>query len=301
LPLFLVMALGYLCRRLNFINSETVNKMNNVAFRIFIPVMVCQNILQAERNFDSGAKIFIFAAVSVTLSFLLMWLVVPFFEKDNRKKAVIIQGIGRSNYVLFGVPIVKAMCPDDNYSIAAFLVIIVIPLFNALSVVILEVYRGERASLKKILLGIIKNPLIIASAIGFILINIPMEYPYAITKAVSDVSSMATPLALFLLGASFEIKKVKSNIKPLAMGLFGKLILMPAIFIPIAILLGLRGAELASVIVIFGSPSAVNSYTMAQQMGADGDLAGEQVVLSSLFSIVTLFVIIFLCMQTGYV
>lgn len=297
LPLFLVMAVGYLCQRMKLINADTVKKMNSIVFKVFIPVMLVESLLEAEKDFSAGPKIFLFAGIGIVFAYLLMWLVVPLLVKENSKRGVIIQGCCRSNFVLFGVPLVKAMCPDGDYSIAAYLVIIVIPLFSALSVVVLEAYRGEKASFKKILFGIVKNPLIIASVLGIILKFIPVEYPAFFMKALSNLSSISTPLALFLLGAFFEFKKLKDNIKPLIVGICGKLIVLPAIMLPIAAAIGIRGPELASLIIVFGSPSAVTSFTMAQQMGADGELAGQQVVLSSLLSCLSLFVIIFVCKQ----
>lgn len=300
-PIFLVMGLGYLSRRLNLLKDDAVKTMNNVVFRVFIPIMIAENIISAEKNFDSGPKLFIFVAISVFVVFGLAWLIIPHLEKDDKKRSVLIQGIGRSNYVLFGLPLVKSMCPDGNYAIAAFLIIIAIPLFNILSVIVLEVYRGGKASFRKIFLSILKNPLIIGSLIAFVLMNIPIPYPAFLTKAVSDVGDMASPLAIFLLGASFEFRKVRHNIRPLLIGVIGKLVAVPLLLLPAAYLLGLRDAEFASVLVLAGSPSAVNSFTMAQQMGADGELAGEQVVVSSVFSSITLFCIIFACKQLGII
>ena len=73
----------------------------------------------------------------------------------------------------------------------------------------------------------------------------------------------------------------------------GKLVAYPLLFIALAILMGFRDAHLAVLLTVFGSPIAVSSFTMAQQMGGDDKLAGQLVVFSSLLSVFTMFLFIF--------
>ena len=82
-------------------------------------------------------------------------------------------------------------------------------------------------------------------------------------------------------------------LRQLVLGVTGRLIVMPLIFLTIAILLGFRGEELIALMVMLAAPPAVSSFTMAQQMEGDSELAGGLVVFGSLFAVLTMFVWIF--------
>lgn len=181
------------------------------------------------------------------------------------------------------------------------LIAVVVPIFNFLAVIILEIFRGGRIDVKKIVKGIITNPLILSSMAGLILLFLNIKLPYFIEKSINDISKIATPLALIILGGSFEFNKVSGNIKQIFIGVMGKLIIVPIIFIPIAIKLGFRYIELATLMIMLTAPTAVSSFTMAEQMDGDGELAGQLVVFSSAASVFTIFIWIFIIKQLGYI
>lgn len=300
LPLFLLMAAGYITKQLKLYDKQSHTVMNRLVFRLFLPMLLFKNIYQTNLNTEFNGKVFIFAVVSVLLMFGLLFAVIPLIEKDNRRRGVLIQGIGRSNFVIFGMPMAETLC-GGNMATTSLLVAIVVPMFNVLSVIALEVFRGGKIDVKKILLGIVKNPLIIASLLGFIFLLAGIRLPAPIEKAVVDLAGIATPFALFLLGGALEFSRVGGNLRPLLIGVTGRLIVMPAIFITAAVLLGFRDVELVSMMVLFMAPSAVSSYTMAQQMGGDGELAGQQVVFTTAFSIFTIFLIVLLVKNLGLI
>lgn len=300
LPLFLIMAAGYLCKILKLYDMKSHAVMNKLVFRLFLPVLLFKNIYTTSLSADIDWNVFIFATISVLIMFGLLFAVIPLIEKDNKRRGVLIQGIGRSNFVLFGIPMAEMLCGGE-LAVTSLLVAVVIPMFNVLSVIALEVFRGGKINVKKIVLGIAKNPLIISSLLGLLLLLLDFRFPAAIDEAIIDMSGIATPFALFLLGGAMEFSKVGKNLRPLMIGVVGKLIAMPAIFVTAAVLCGFRGIELVSMTVLFMSPSAVSSYTMAQQMDADGELAGQQVVFSTAFSIISIFLIVLLMKTIGLI
>ncbi len=231
------------------------------------------------------------------LVFLLLFIIIPLLEKDNRKRGVIIQGIFRSNFVIFGVPVCEALFGQNATGVASMLIAIVVPLFNFLAVICLEIYRGGNINFKKIIKGIITNPLIIASIIGLFFIYFKIKLPTPIEKTINDISKIATPLAFILLGSSFTFSAFSLYIKQLSITILGKLIIVPGIVLYIAALLGFRNIELTCLLSVFASPTAVSSYTMAEQMDGDSILAGQIVVLTSIISIITVFLWIFILKQ----
>lgn len=295
------MSLGYLMRRLHLFGDETVNQMNNVVFRFFLPVLLFRNVYTTDLSGAFNPKLTAFAIISVVSTFFLALGAVMLLEKENKKRGVLVQGIFRSNFIIFGIPVTISLYGDKSAGIASLLIAFIIPIFNLFAVLVLEIFRGGRVDFKKVLKGVVTNPLIIASLLAVLFLAFNIKIPPLIDGILADIGGVATPLALFLLGASFTFSKMKGQGKQLVIGIGGKLVVIPFIFLTISILLGFRGAELVVLLALFGSPTAVSSFIMAQQMDGDGDLAGQLVVLGSLFSIVTMFIWIFILKQAAFI
>jgi predicted permease len=185
--------------------------------------------------------------------------------------------------------------------VASLLIAIIIPIFNFLAVIVLEIFRGGNIDIKKIIKGIVTNPLILGCFAGIAAMLFQIRLANVLEKTINDLSNVATPLALVILGASFRFDKIKEYTKQLLIGVIGRLILVPGIFLPIAIELGFKNIELASIMVLLTSPTATSSFIMAEQMGGDGELAGQLVIFTSAFSIITMFLWIFFIKQCGYI
>ena len=297
LPIFLILSLGYILKKLKILDELTTKNMNSINFKVFLPLLLFYNVYKTDLSVVFNPKLLIFSIISVILVFLLLFIIIPLLEKDNRKRGVIIQGIFRSNFVIFGVPVCEALFGQNATGVASMLIAVVVPLFNFLAVICLEIYRGGNINFKKIIKGIITNPLIIASIIGLFFIYFKIKLPAPIEKTINDISKIATPLAFILLGSSFTFSAFSVYIKQLSITILGKLIIVPGIVLYIAALLGFRNIELTCLLSVFASPTAVSSYTMAEQMDGDSILAGQIVVLTSIISIITVFLWIFILKQ----
>ena len=301
-PIFVMMALGFFIKRINLVSEQTVKQMNNVVFRIFLPLMIFKNVYESEIAEVFNLKLIVFASVTTVTVILLLFLIVPVFEKDNPKRGVLIQAIFRSNFVIFGIPVSEALCGVGATGTASVLIAITIPIFNFAAVITLETFRGGKPDFKKIIKGIVTNPLIIASFLGLVISGIGIEFPSIIEKSVSNISAITTPLALIMLGASINFKTVGANLTRIIAGLFSRLILLPAIALGIgAYVFGFRGVEFVILLSLFASPSAVSSFTMAQQMGGDDELAGQLVMFGTVASIFTVFLWILISVNLGLV
>ncbi len=297
LPLFLTMALGYLLKRIGMFDDNTLKVMNSVTFKAFLPLLLFYNIYKTTLQGALNLKLMAFAFISVIIIFVLLCFIIPSIEKDNKKRGVLIQGIFRSNFVIFGIPVAASLFGENKIGVVAILIAIVVPLFNMLAVISLEMFRGEKLDIKNTLKGIITNPLIIASIIGLSFLFLGIRLPIAIEKSVIDISKIATPLSLILLGASFAFKDVKTHLKQMIIGVTSKLIIVPSIFMPISIALGFRNVELIALLLIFASPTAISSFTMAEKMDGDSELAAQIIVFTSAFCILTVFLWIFVLKQ----
>ncbi len=293
LPLFLLLAVGYCIKLTGIMNETSVRQTNNMIFKVFLPLLVFFNIYKTDLTSSFDMSLLLFAVVGVLLQFIISLCLVILLEHDNARRGVMLQGMFRSNFVLFGIPISTALFGDSAAGLASILIAVIIPLYNMLAVVSLESFNGKKPSLWKILVGILTNPLIIASAVGILFVVFHIPLPTVLYKTVSDLSIIATPLAFVILGASFSFGETGRCVRDLCITLGAKLVTYPLLFIALAILMGFRDAHLAVLLTVFGSPIAVSSFTMAQQMGGDDKLAGQLVVFSSLLSVFTMFLFIF--------
>ncbi len=293
-PIFLLMLLGYGLKQGKITTKENFDAINKLIFKIFLPILLFYNIYKTDLSLVFDPKLILFTVTGVLLIFALGYGLVFVLTKDNAKRGVMLQGFFRSNFAILGIPLVNYICGDAAGGLSSLMVAIVVPLFNILAVITLERFRDGKVEFGKLLKGIITNPLVIGCVVGavFLLLDIPL--PSFLETAVSDAASIASPLAIVVLGASFRFSDIKGNIKELLVTVGTRLLIVPALAITAAVLLGFRGEALICLMVVFGAPTAVSSFSMAQQMGGDEKLAAQIVVFSSVLCLLTLFGWIFL-------
>lgn len=301
LPLFLCMALGYVLKWIKMYDDASLKTMNKLVFKVFLPIYLFRSIYTTDLSAAFDGKLILFAVLAIVAWFGILMLVIPCIEKDNAKRGVMVQAMFRSNFVLYGLPVAVSLCGEERIGATSLLIGIVVPIFNVLAVITLETFRGGKPSIVKMARGIVTNPLIIASVIGIGFYYLHIKLPSAVEKTVTDLGRVATPLALVALGGEFKFHKVKGNLKQLIISVVGKLVLSPLAIVTAAICLGFRDDMLVPLLLMAGAPTAVSSYTMAQQMGGDGELAGEVVVFATAFSIFTIFLWVFALKQFCFI
>ena len=301
LPLMLCIMPGYFLNRRGMIGEALRKGMNSLCFKVFLPFYLFQSIYTTDVSASFNGTLMIFCCVAMTAWFALLMYLIPKVEKENPRRGVLIQAMFRSNFALFGLPMAESLCGAERMGPTSLLIGICVPLVNILAVITLESFRGGKPSIRKMLLGIAKNPLIIASVLGvvFNLLDIPL--PSAVQKTITDLGRVATPLSLVALGASFTFASVAGYRMQLALGVSGKLVICPLIMVTLGVLLGLRAEMLVPVLIFFGAPTAVSSFPMAQQMDGDGELAASLVVFTSALSILTIFLWVFVLKTIGLI
>lgn len=298
-PLLVMMAVGFAARRVGVISESAARQINACVFKIFLPLLLCFNIVDTELGASTDVRTLLYAFVTTLLCFGVLFFATPRLCRDRASCGVLIQGIARSNYAIFGIPLVMMMYPEGDTSIAVLMVAVVVPVFNVLSTVALMVFGGEKGSPWRIVKGVLLNPLILGTLAGFLLWYFRVPIPSLIETPLRSLGSIATPLALFILGASLDFSKARANSKLLVISVTGRLVVVPLIFLSLAVALGIRDVSLAALIAVYASPTSVSSFPMAQQMGGNGDLAGGQVVFTTVFSILTVFLWVFVLKSLG--
>lgn len=289
LPIFLIMALGYIAQRIGAIKRESVPSLNKLIFRFFMPVMLFNNIYTSDVSTVVQPRLLAFAAVAVLCVYGLSLGFVLLTEKEKERQSVMVQGLYRSNFVIIGLPLASALVEGADLGGVVLLIAVVVPTFNVLAVITLESMNGRRPSIRRLLLDIAKNPLIVGTVVGILFLFTGIRLPAVIESTVSQISAVTNPLLLFLLGAFFKFDGILRYAKELVTVCLGRLVVIPALALTAAMLVGIRGVEFAGMIAIFGSATAIASFTMAQQMGGDAELAGDIVVATSALCCFTMF------------
>ena len=290
LPIFIIVAAGYAAKRAGMIRETEVSRMNAVAFKAFMPVMCFYNVYTSDLSSAVRPRLMIFTVCAILAVFGLSLAYAARFVDARERRGVVVQGIYRSNFLILGLPFVGGLVGEGgDIGVTAMMGAIVAPTFNVLAVITLESYNGKKASVRKLLLDILKNPLIIGSVLGLLCLVFDVKLPAPLETAARDMGRAASPLMLFLLGAFFRFSGAREHAKELAAVCLGRLVLAPALVLSVAVACGFRGIELVTLLAIFASSAAVASFTMAEQMGGDAALAGDIVVMTSAFASLTLF------------
>ena len=290
IPIFLVMLLGVAIGRLKIIDASAIKQVNSLVFKIALPIMLFDTVHGSDYSQMLDRKFILFLIISVVIFFFICWMIAAKFIKDDKKKGAFVQGSFRGNYVILGVALSTEVL-GFTPAIAVTGVVIVVPLFNILSVTILTIY-GEKKdksgnAVTAIIKSIVTNPLIIGIFAGIALTLLNIEIIPILDTPINMVSSLATPLALLIIGASLDFSKIKDRLKYTLIASTLKLIIMPLIFVPFAILMGISVEGIMSLFVLYAAPTATVSYVMASHMGNDEYLASSIVMFTSLVSILT--------------
>ena len=307
LPIFLLAVLGALLKKFGKINDAFIETADWLVFKIALPVMLFLEVAGSSLSDSLNPRLILFLIVSVTLSFLSVSAIVSVTVRDKTKRGALIQGCCRSNFAILGVPLAVNMFGDKGGETIAIAMPFVILMFNTYSVIILSVFSGDsdkrlnKDTVAGILKNIVTNPLIIAVLLGIPFMLSGIELPAAADKTLTYLSNLTTPLALISLGANFRTDSLKGRVGYALMGALTKTLILPAIAVTAAVLVGLRGPALGVVLICFGAPTAVSSYIMAKKMGNDHELAAQILLLSTMICALTIFLGIFILRNLGLI
>ncbi len=299
-PIFLIIAAGYAARRFGAIREEDVPRMNSVAFRFFMSCMCFYNVYASDLSSALRPRLIAFTVPGVLIAYVLSLIYGVLRVPRLEQRGVVIQGLFRSNYTILGLPLAAGLFGSGEIGVAAVTSAVVVPIFNTLSVITLEVCSGKKPGIPKLLLAVAKNPLILGTAAGLLMLALGIRLPAPLEKAAQMMSQAASPLMLFLLGAFFRFRGLKDHWRQLLTVCLGRLVVIPAIAMSAAVALGFRGIELITLLTVFASSTAVASFPMAQQQGGDAALAGDIVVATSACASVSLFLWCFLFKSLNY-
>ncbi|MBU1145152.1 MAG: AEC family transporter [Firmicutes bacterium] len=328
LPILLLIALGYYLKRIRFLNENFLVIGNKFVFRVALPALLYYTIYSISSMNEINWPVVLYSVMAIMILFLIGLIISLVFIKNPRQKGVIIQAVFRSNFAIIGIPLAEAIGGSQAVAVVALVSAIVVPLMNVLSVIALAMFVKEEdakspfKSMLSTLTKIVKNPLIIGVALGlltlFIRSFIPidsttelpvfsikdnLEFLYLLIKWLGQVAS---PLALIILGGTFDFFVIKPLAKQIVIGTVSRVVIAPLVTLSLAVLLSkyttffnFTSMHYPAFIALLASPTAVSSAIMAKEMDNDELLAVQLVVWTTTFSILSIFIIVVIFRATG--
>lgn len=289
LPIFLMIIVGKVLQKLHIIDEQFTKTADKYVFVVALPALVFKDLTENDirSNFDGGYVLFCFTVTLVII--LAIWGLTSLFMKNPAEQGAFIQVSYRSSAAILGLAFIDNMF--DGVGMAPLMIIGAVPLFNIFAVIILTLKGdngGQKPDLKTTLIQVIKNPILLSIIVSLPFAFFHWHFPDFMNKAIVGIANTATPLALISIGATFEGYQAIKKIKPTMIASLIKLVILAALFLPLAIYFGYRNQELMAILIMLGSPATVSCYIMAKNTGNDAVLTSSVIVLTTLLSAVTL-------------
>ena len=287
IPIFLVMVGGYLCKQIKMVDDHFVKILNSFNYKITLPILLLTDIAEADFYAVWDTKFVLFCFFVTMFCILVISILAKLFIKDKSIIGEFIQASYRGSAAVLGVAFIQNIYGSS--SIAPLMILATVPLYNVAAVIILSFTAPgstglDKNNLKKSLKGIATNPIIIGIFLGMVISMTRIEIPFILNKTLHNFSVLATPLALIGLGAGFEGRKALAKIKPTLICSLTKLFIMPAIFLPMAAMLGFRDEKMVAILIMLGAPTTASTYIMSKNMGHEGVLSSSCVVATTFLS-----------------
>lgn len=304
MPLFLLMVLGYLLFQRGFLGEAFVSGINKFVYYVTLPVMLFRDLatMDVRASFDLG---FVGYCAAVTVaSILAVWGLCHLLMKDKKLIGEFVQACYRSSAAILGTAFIQNIYGTSGMS--GMMILGSVPLYNIFAVLILTLEAPERdggslaSHLKASGRKILRNPTLIAIALGLVASFIRLPVPAMVNKAMSSLGGMTSPMALIAIGAGFRGRAALAKLGPTAAATAVKLLVLPAVFLPLAVRLGFTDQKLVALLVMLGSITTPSAYIMAKQMGHEGTLTGSVCAATTVFSCLTLTLWLFWARSMGY-
>lgn len=300
-PLLVYLTLGWFARKSGLVREPFLQEMNQFVFRCFFPITMFYNTHAIQVSFSDSSQLIVVCAGLLVLVVALSVAIVPRLVQENARRGVIIQCLYRSNLVLFALGLTETLFGAEGVALASVIIAIFVPVYNVLAIIVLESYRGGASDVRMLVRRVLTNPLFVGGMAGLAFSFAGLHLPDALESSVAKLSAVTTPLAMIILGGTIRFSGVVRDRMAIVATLGIKMLVLPAVAVAICALLGMTQLETFVCFTMYATPVAASAYTMSQNKGGDGELAGELVAISTVVSLGTLFVWIVVLRSMGLI
>ena len=302
MPVFFVIFAGWFLKKIGIIRKDFQEANNRLVFRVLLPIMLFCDVAETDLSATFSMKFFLFCVLATLVCFAVVWSLAALLNKDKASIGSFVQGSVRGSAGILGVAFAENIY--GHAGMVPLMMIAIVPIYNIGSVILLTMYSSERppqGQIRKVCLEVLTNPLILGILAGIPFALLHVQFPELVQKSLNNLSVITSPLALLMVGADFDLQKASAQRIPVLLATAIKLVIQPAVLLPVAILLGFRGESLIAILIMLGAPATVSGYIMARGMHNNVSMAGSIVVLTTMLSAVTVTGIIFILRSFGYV
>ena len=287
-PVFLLILLGWLLRRIRFLDEAFWGAAERLTYYILLPCLLVAGLAEAAL---AGGQLWSMVAAIVAALLVMALLLVALRRRLGIEDAAfssLFQSALRSNSYI-GLAAAAGLHGPEGLAAGAVAVGAIVPLVNLLSVAALaRLGTGARAEPRFVLLAILRNPLLLACALGIALNATGLGLPTLLGPILEILGRGALPLGLLAVGAGLAFAGLGRRRHTIALAVGLKLLLLPALTALGCWVLGVTGIA-ATVAVLFAAlPTATSAYILARQMGGDAPLMAAIIAAQSALAVVTL-------------
>jgi predicted permease len=294
LPTFAWVLLGVLLKTIGLLSQALNDKLSRFAFTFGLPLMLFAGAAQVDYS-GVGSSLYLLAGVLATLlTLVLSWNYSRWRGHPLEYRGIFVQSAFRSNLAILGVALTYSAYGERGPVLAALPVALMTVLYNILAVWVLNTTLGSSTSARSVVLGVVRNPLIIGISAGVCLSVSGLPLPEGLRTIGSGLSAFFLPMVLVCIGASMNFSRLYKAGSLTWESSLWRLCVAPFVGILLVWSMGVRDEQLGVMFLLLASPVAASSHVMVMAARGDGTLAANIVVLTTLLSLVTITVGFFL-------
>lgn len=288
IPIFLLIFFGHVLRKKQFPGDGFWEPAERLTYYIFFPALLVSSLAEADFTGLDALPMIAALALAIALMSLLALGLKRLLSIDGPSFSSLYQSVIRFNTYI-GFSVAAAYYGPPGMTAAALVVAFLAPLVNLLTVVMLARYgNAGRPGFRRITKQVLSNPLILACGLGLLLNLSGLGLPPVIGPFLEVIGRASLPLGLLAVGASLQLRALRSaGSLPLATAGV-KLFLLPLITFGILQAWGIGGITAAVPVLFNALPVAPVSYIMARHLGGNAELMAGLVTLHTLLSMATL-------------
>lgn len=290
LPIFIIMAVGYICQIKFNLNVQTLARMN---IYFFVPGFIFVRLYETTIDWNLFFKIISFILVYILILYIVAAIVAKFMQMKRGEATIFSNSIMFFNSGNYGVPANDLAFKSDPFAASIQVIFLMFQNIFLFTYGIFSLQAAQTGKLKA-LLSYFKMPVMYALFLGIILGSFHVPIPNFIWIPANYVADGLIAIALFTLGAQVANIKVASSMKLVYVSLFLRLLIGPFIALGMIYLFGLNGITAQAILIASTMPTSVNSAVIAEEYKNHPDIAAQMVLFSTLFSSVTVTFFIYL-------
>lgn len=285
-PLFALILLGCILKRRPVFDAGFWNGAEKLNYYILFPALLINSLAVAPLDNPQLPKLAIALVIMLGLATAAFAVVKRLRGIPTAEFGVLLQGAIRFNTYL-GLSIVNDFYGPSGVAVAAVILAVLVPLCNIISVVALSEF--QQLSLRRLLLPILTNPLIISCIIGMLLNVTGAGLPYNTGQFARLLAGASLPLGLLCVGAALQVATIRYSALKISLNSLVRLCVMPLLAITVATVMGLTQLEYQLFVIFFAIPTA---YILSRQLGGDSQLMAGIITFQTMVAVLTLPVVL---------